>query len=120
MSAGHTEEAVAVLQETERVNPAHCNAAYNLGTTLIRLFRYQDALAPLSRALACYEREGRVGVYLADTYFNLGVAFSRLGRSSEAEAHFRALLRIAPSYPGGRIALGEVLARQRNGSPGRP
>ena len=44
------------------------------------MFRYQEALAPLSRALACYEREGRVGAYIADTHYNLGVALAGLGR----------------------------------------
>jgi Flp pilus assembly protein TadD len=120
MRRGRLAAAIGVLEEAERVNPAHCNAPYNLGTSLIRMFRYQEALDPLARALACYEREGRVGAYLADTHFNRGVALSRLGRYAEAEAHFRACLKIAPNYPEGRRALGDALARQGNVLPGRP
>jgi len=120
MSSGRTDEAIVALQETERINPEHCNAPYNLGTTLLRVARYQEALGSLSRALACYEREGRVGGYIADTYYNQGVALSGLHRDPEAEARFRACLRIAPDYPGGRIALGNALARQGKGISGHP
>jgi hypothetical protein len=120
MSSGRTAEAIGVLQETERINPEHCNAPYNLGTTLIRAVRNREALEALSRALACYEREGRVGAYIADTHYNLGVALSNLGRYSEAESHFRTCLSIAPNYPGARLALGNTLARQGQRLPGHP
>ena len=112
MASGRTEEAIGILQDTERINPEHCNAPYNLGTTLLRVARYQEALGALSRALACYEREGRVGAYIADTHYNQGVALAGLGRYREAEAHFRTCLQIAPNYPGGRLALGNALSRQ--------
>jgi len=117
---GRTAEAIGVLQETERINPAHCNASYNLGTTQIRVVRFQEALESLTRALACYEREGRVGVYIADTHYNQGVALAGLGRYPEAESHFRTCLRIAPNYPGGHLALGDVLARQGKRASGHP
>jgi tetratricopeptide (TPR) repeat protein len=120
MSSGRTAEAIGILQETERINPEHCNAPYNLGITLIRAVRNREALEALSRALACYEREGRVGAYIADTHYNLGVALSNLGRYPEAESRFRACLWIAPSYPGARMALGNALARQGKGLPGHP
>lgn len=120
MESGRHERAVAVLQETERINPAHCNAAYNLGLTFIRMFRFQEALAPLARALACYHHEGRAGVYIADTFYNMGVALSRLGRYSEAESHFRTCLQIVPDYPGGRRELGNALAQQGKVGPGHP
>jgi tetratricopeptide (TPR) repeat protein len=109
-----------VLQEAERINPGHCNASYNQGTTLLRMARYQEALGALSRALACYEREGRVGAYIADTHYNQGAALVGLGRYPEAESNFRSCLRIAPNYPGGRIALGNALARQGKGISGHP
>ncbi len=120
LESGRYERAVAVLQENESINPAHCNSAYNLGLAFIRISRYQEALAPLTRALACYEREGRVGVYVADTHYNQGVALAGLGRYPEAEVQFRRCLEIAPDYPGGRIALGYVLARQGKMPTGRP
>jgi len=120
MSSGRSERAISVLQETERLNPAHCNAPYNLGITLIRSARNREALDALSRALTCYEREGRVGAYIADTHYNLGVALSNLGRHPEAELHFRTCLKIAPDYPGGRLALGNALARQGKRIPGHP
>jgi len=120
MESGRTEEAITVLQETERLSPKHCNAPYNLGTTLLRLGRYREALVALSRALACYEREGRVGAYIADTHYNLGAAFAGLGRYPEAESHFRTCLRIVPNYPGGRLALGNALSRQGKVISGHP
>ena len=120
MESGRGDRAVAILREAERINPEHCNAPYNQGATLIRMFRYQEALEPLSRALACYEREGRVGSYIADTHYNQGFALARLGRYPEAEAHLRQCLRIAPTYPGGLLVLGDVLARQGKGNPGPP
>jgi tetratricopeptide (TPR) repeat protein len=119
MSRGRTEEAIGVLEQTERVNPAHCNAPYNLGTTLIRLARYQEALAPLTRALSCYEREGRQGAYLADTHFNLGAALSGVGRYPEAEREFATCLQIVPNYPGAAIGLGEAQVRQGSWNQGR-
>ena len=105
MGKGRNEEAIGLLQDTERINPEHCNASYNLGVTFIRMFRFQEALASLARSLSCYEREGREGVYLADTHYNLGVALSGLGRNAEAERHFRTVLKIVPGYPGGSKAL---------------
>jgi tetratricopeptide (TPR) repeat protein len=120
LESGRKEEAVTVLQETERINPEHCNGSYNLGTTLLRMARYQEALVSLSRAMACYEREGRVGAYIADTHYNQGVALSGLRRYPEAESHFRACIRIAPNYPGVRLALADALARQGKGLPGHP
>jgi len=120
MSSGRTEAAIGVFRETERIAPKLCNAPYNLGTALIRMARDQEALEPLARALACYGREGRVGAAIPNAHFNRGVALSRLGRYREAEAHFRTCLRIAPDYPGGRIALGAALARQGKRSAGTP
>jgi hypothetical protein len=118
MSAGRSEEAIAVLRETQRINPEHCNASYNLGVTLIRAVRHREALEPLAYALACYEREGRVGGYIADTYFNQGLALAGLGRFAEAEDRFRRCLQIAPQYPRARMALGDVLLRQGKPSSG--
>lgn len=120
MSAGRNEEASVILRETARINPEHCNADYNLGLTLMRLVRYPEALEALTRAMTCYQREGRAGGYIADTHFSLGAALSALGRFPEAEWHLRAALRIAPEYPGGRIALGEALARQGKALAGHP
>ena len=120
MGSGRSERAIAVLRETERINPEHCNAPYNLGVGLIRSVRNREALEALSRALTCYEREGRAGAYIADTHYNLGVALAGLGRYPEAESHFRVCLRIAPDYPGGRLALGDALARQGKGMSGHP
>jgi tetratricopeptide (TPR) repeat protein len=120
MSSGRNERAIAVLKETERINPEHCNAPYNLGVTLIRAVRNREALEALTRALACYQREGRSGTYIADTHYFLGVALSNLGRYPEAEAHLRSCLQIAPDYPGARLALGKALTRQGKGIPGHP
>jgi tetratricopeptide (TPR) repeat protein len=120
MNSGRTAQAVTVLQEAERINPEHCNAPYNLGTTLIRMTRYQEALDSLTRALACYHREGRVGVYIADTHYYLGAALLGLGRFPEAEAQLRTCLTIVPDYPGGRVALGQALARQGKRLSGHP
>jgi tetratricopeptide (TPR) repeat protein len=120
MESGRKEEAITVLQETERINPEHCNASYNLGSAFLRMSRYQEALDSLSSALACYEREGRIGGYIADTHYNQGIALAGLGRYPEAESHLRTCLGIAPNYPGGRAALVNVRARQRKGIPGQP
>jgi len=120
MSAGRPEEAIAVLRETQRINPEHCNASYNLGVTLIRVVRYREALESLAFALACYEREGRVGSYIADTYFNEGIAFAGLGRYPEAADRLRRCLKIAPAYPGARQALGDMQMRQGTGAARPP
>lgn len=112
MMAGRTNEAVTALQEAERINPVHCNASYNLGATLLRMNRNQEALDSLTRAMACYQSEGRMGAYIADTHYNLGLALTALGRYVEAEAQLRVCLQIVPNYPGAVIALGEALARQ--------
>ncbi len=112
LDRGRSEEALRVLQEVARIDPEHCNAHYNLGVTLIRRVRYQEAVAVLYRSLVCYEQAGHTGGYIADTHYNLGIALAALGRFSDAERHFRTLLRIMPNYPRGRIALGEVLSRQ--------
>jgi len=120
LEAGRNDEAIAILRETARINPDHCNAHYNLGATLIRVIRCQEALDALSRAMACYQREGRVGGYIADTHYNQGVALAALARYREAEAQFRAVLQIDPNYPRARVALAEALMRQGKGTRGVP
>ncbi len=112
MSAGRNEEASSILRETARIEPEHCNAHYNLGLTLNRLARHAEAMEALTRALDCYRREERRGVYIADTHFNIGAALSGLGRAAEAERQFRAALQIVPDYPGAHLALYEARARQ--------
>jgi tetratricopeptide (TPR) repeat protein len=111
IARGSAAEAVAALQQAVRIKPDHCNARYNLGRAFMAAGQDADALDPLYLALQCYERSGEE-VYIADASYNLGLAYSRLGRLTEAEWHLRTLLRNVPDYPGARDALAEVLARK--------
>jgi tetratricopeptide (TPR) repeat protein len=113
MERGRNEEALGVLREEARINPERCDAHYNVGQILASRRQYSDAIEPLVRALACYERQGWNPHYVADTHYNMGLALAGLGRYAEAEAHLAALLRIMPSYPGGRAALDSILVHRQ-------
>ncbi len=127
----------ALWRHTLEHNPGAFMARANLGDTLMRASRYEEAIAQYRHALAlrpddapalndlgnllvitgraaealpCFERSLALRPDVAETHSNLGNALRDLGRSAEAIAHFRRALEISPDYPAALNNLGIELA----------
>lgn len=83
---GQTEEALAAVQESIRLDPRDPVARAAYGALLMQLARPQEAVAPLEMAAAMIE--GHVGWIERDTkrivQVNLGWAYAAVGRNDDA------------------------------------
>jgi len=104
--AGRADEAVALLAEAARLNPAHPETRFNLGVALARLGRLDEAVAAYDGAIAL-----RAG--FAHAHFNRGVALGALGRAEEARAAYERAASLAPADPQAHHNLGATLAGLR-------
>ncbi len=86
------------------VNPDSELAHVNLGLALDAQRKPAEALAHLDAALALVPR--------GDTHYNAGNACLELGRTAEAERHFRAALQLKPELMEASLNLGALLAQQ--------
>jgi hypothetical protein len=115
-NSARDEEAVDLLEEAARINPAYCDAHLNLGSALVRLRRYPESLAPFDRALACHEARKSGPDVLADIHTKIGLVLAVIDRQAAAERHFREVLKLKPGDAAARRGLSEALARQGRGS----
>ena len=81
--------------------PAYAEAHYNMGTALVSLGRFQEAISPLALAV-------RIKPDYADAYYNMGHVYFRLGRRQEAIDNFQAALRIDSRHSLANRALREL------------
>jgi protein O-GlcNAc transferase len=79
---GHSEEALAAMQTSARLNPEDAETHSNLGSALIKLERFDEAQASLRRAL---EIDPKFGV----AYGHLANLYELLGQYAEVESCLR-------------------------------
>jgi len=89
-SQGRTEDAIAVLREVVRAQPANVEAWIRLGQLLVEIGRPAEAAAAFERALE------RGGMELGDVLVELGQARLRNRQPAEAAAAAERALRLVP------------------------
>jgi tetratricopeptide (TPR) repeat protein len=99
-------EAVALYREFTAGRPKDAAGFNNLGATLIRLGRYEEARKQLHTALALSPRN-------AEALFNIGNLRLIVGRYADAENSFKRAAGLQPTDPLIRTHLGEALLSQR-------
>lgn len=97
-------EAMAAFARAIALNPEHADAHHNLGVALAQSERYEEAIQEYQTALS-------LPLYRnADTaYYNLAVAYYRLGRLKQAEETLRRTLRLEPTMVAAYFQLGVIL-----------
>ena len=88
---GQVKEALWFLSRAAQRRPGKAQVRYNYALALRAAERYEDALGELDAAVKIDPKD-------AELRFVSGVVALRLGRASEAEAHFQEALRIDPGY----------------------
>jgi protein O-GlcNAc transferase len=76
-----------------------------LGAALVNLGRFDDALKPLKRAVACAPRD-------VSALSNLGFALQNQGRPIEAEVNLRLALMVQPGFASALVNLGATMLSQ--------
>jgi tetratricopeptide (TPR) repeat protein len=112
---GRYAEALTTFEALHSRHPDAADIGYNLGTTLIRVGRYEDAVAKLDHALGLATPATQA---LAE--YNRGEALFRLGRLLEAREAFKAVLRLEPANRDAKFNLeivDRVLAQLPQGGP---
>src|SRR3954470_14815497 len=99
-------EAVALYREYTTGRPKDAAGFNNLGATLTRLGRFEDARKQLHTALALSPRS-------AEALFNIGNLRLIMGRYADAENSFRRAAGLQQTDPLIRTHLGEALSCQR-------
>ena len=105
---GKIEEAIAECKRAIEVDPEFGNPYNDIGSYLIQLGRYDEAIPWLERAIAAPRYEPR-----HFPHFNLGRAYLAKGMLSRARECFSESLRIEPNYTLARQAV-ENLRRMVN------
>lgn len=100
VAAGQYEEAIRRLTEVITANPRDVNALDALGSALIVMERYAEAIDPLERVLAR-------GIDRHTTRALLGIAHEKTGNFDKSLLHFR---RAEQMRPGGK-GIAEAIAR---------
>lgn len=92
---------LSLWQDVVQKRPENVRGQVNLGTTLTKLGRFDEALVILEKAVAKKPNyaEGRN---------NLGAVLTKLGRLDEAVEEFKACLAVSDKYPSAHFNLGLV------------
>lgn len=83
--------AVALYQDLLRQQPGHVEALANLGLSLQKLQRHEEAVVHLRQAIALRPEH-------ANSHLNLGLTYQSLGRAQEAKASYEASLALEPGH----------------------
>ena len=105
-------QAKEYFEKSLRINATFPDAQNNLGHTLAREGKLQEAIKYYSDALALNPR-------FAQVHNNLGLALARVGRVDEAADHFREAFTIRPTYSMAHNNLGKLLAQRGQTSEAR-
>jgi len=90
--AGRMEEVIEAIEKAMRLNPRY-GPIYlvNLGWAYLEAGRYEEALAPLKRALSLVPNS-------VDLHWNFAVCYAELGREAEAQAAAAEIMRLNPNF----------------------
>ncbi|MBI3797659.1 MAG: adenylate/guanylate cyclase domain-containing protein, partial [Deltaproteobacteria bacterium] len=89
---GRPEETVGLMEKAMRLDPHYPPHYLNiLGFAYLMMGRYEDAIAPLKKALSRHPD-------LLQAHANLAVVYSELGREEEARAEAAEFLRLSPNF----------------------
>ena len=102
---GQIAEAEALYRAILAIQPAHAEAAYNLGVALQTQGRLADAVGAYRHAIAARPD-------FADAYSNLGTALQDLGQFDEAVAIYRKAIAMKPDFAMAFGNLGVALKEQ--------
>jgi len=105
---GRYEEAIAECREAIAVDPDFGNPYNDIGSYLIRLGRFDEAISWLESAIKAPRYEPR-----HYPHCNLGQVYWAKGQLARACDEFRRALELAPDYPFARAALAAI-ERQLN------
>ena len=94
------EEAAVQFRRCTELQPQFTRAYVNLGMTLTRLDRFDEALATFRMVLP-----------EPDAYYNLGLMYRGLGRYDDAAESFRNALAANPAFLAARAELNDIAAR---------
>lgn len=95
------EKALEWYAKATEADPSYLEPVNNMGATLLRLERHDEAMAALDRALAVNPR-------YAEAICNKGYIFAALERYEQALACYNASLQIRPEYPEACIGLANI------------
>ncbi|MGA2799016.1 MAG: tetratricopeptide repeat protein, partial [Thermoguttaceae bacterium] len=96
-------EDIALYQETLKKNPQCLLVQYDLGISLVRADRFQEAVNSFRRVL-------EINPDFAEAHNNLGNALFQTGRSQEAIEHIRRALSLKPDSPAAHFNMGKILS----------
>jgi tetratricopeptide (TPR) repeat protein len=102
MNQGRLAEAASLFDRAVKAQPHEPVFAFNLGLTLSRLGRNEEAEAALRATLKC-KRD------FVPALFELGALLHRIGRLGEAEKNIREVLRLTPGNAHAELALAAIL-----------
>jgi tetratricopeptide (TPR) repeat protein len=105
---GKIDEAIAECKRAIEVDPEFGNPYNDIGSYLIQLAKYDEAIPWLEQAITAPRYDPR-----HFPYFNLGRAYAAKGMLSKAREYFNESLRIEPRYELARQAV-ESLRRMVN------
>ncbi len=88
-SLGRTEKAIALYRTSLTLDPVLAITYNNFGSLLINHKRFSEAIAILQKGVDVHADTG-------DLFFNLGVAYKEVGKTTEAIHAFREAVRISP------------------------
>jgi len=138
---GRTAEAIGYFQEALRLSPDYWIALENLGNAYRQQKRFDDARAPLERAVAVRPQDPEANYSLAMVYAqtddtdrayqylqnalklrpaypealnNLGVLYLRTRRRDDAVAQFEKCIRVAPGFDQSYLNLARVYSLEGN------
>ncbi len=95
-------EAAGLFSQAAKAEPREPTFAFNLGLTLARLGRMEEAEAALRTTV-------KVKPDFVQALFELGALLHRTGRLDEAEKNIRKVLRLAPDLAHAALALAAIL-----------
>lgn len=96
---------ITLFEHTLKVTLNNSRIHNNLGFTLVRQGKIQEAINHYTEAL-------RIDPYFAIAHYNLGIALTMQGNIQEAIGHYTRALQINPNYAAAHNKLGILLANQ--------
>jgi tetratricopeptide (TPR) repeat protein len=108
----HDEDAARELADTRAKLAPDANVEHYYGLALVRLQRYQQAIAPLQQAI-------RLNPADAETYYLLGKAEAALNRTEVARADFERAIHLDPQNVPAHYQLSRIYAQMGDAAKAR-